>query len=155
MKSLNVVLGAVLMYVIAWFVPVHVALGHLPDAIPGLEAVRAALIPIWPDEGVDFEGGGLVGALFVASVITNVFVLILPLVLTTRSRVEIAQAGQACMLAGVLNAHWVLGLEGSVDVENLQPGYFLWWLSFFVAGFGVHQYAKQLPDPAEEVTATK
>ena len=153
MKALHLVFGAGLMYVIAWFVPVHAALGHLPDAIPGAEAVRAALIPIWPDEGISFEGGRLLGALFVASAFTNVLALVLALAVWSRSRVEVTQAGWACLVAGLINAHWVLGLEGSVEVADLQAGYFLWWLSFVVAAAGALWLARQLPARAVEATA--
>ncbi len=143
------------MYVIAWFVPVHAALGHLPDAIPGAEAVRAALIPIWPDEGISFEASRFLSALYIASAFTNVLALVLALAVWSGKRAEVTQAGWACLVAGLINAHWVLGLEGSVDASDLRAGYFLWWLSFVVAAAGALWLARQLPARTVEETVPR
>ena len=144
MKPHHLLLAGGVLYLIAWFVPVHVALDHLPEAVPGAEAVRHALAPIWPVEGLDFEEEDLLALLFVVSAASNLLVLGLALALGSKSWDAIAVAGWACLAAALINTHWLLGLDDALDPADLRLGYYLWWLSFGLAGMGALQHAKEL-----------
>jgi hypothetical protein len=122
-----------LAHAVAWVVPVHKDGVRLPEGLPGWQAFRIALSPLWPY----YEGGGSwdpwYGALLsVTSGLTNIVMLAsVPIALegTPRQRAVLAWLA---MLAVLVNAGWV----NDKDWVDLRAGYYLWWASFVAMAFG-------------------
>ncbi len=116
-----------LMFAVAWFVPIHRYGKTLPEALPGWEAFLIALSPLWqkadPWHWYD-------SALSVGSALTNLVMVALPFGWARRREHFVQLIGFACIVSLGLNAQWVLSGSGS----ELRVGYFLWWLSFGVVG---------------------
>ncbi len=123
----NIAFAAGLMlFVEAWFLPVHQYGKTLPDALPGWEACLTALSPAWETVNPAQWYGA---ALSVASALTNLLVVILVFAWRSRGKNVIPVMGCACMIAFGLNAQWFLDHRA-----GLRIGYYLWWLSFGVLG---------------------
>jgi hypothetical protein len=127
-------------YSAAWFVQVIRDGSTLADGVlPGWEAFRAALSPIWPIDGdTYFEGWR--GLLSVISAFTNLIVLSLPLWLRLATRHRTARAAVPLWLAAAVDAHWMVGF-----LQELRWGYFMWCGSFVILAFGVARFAKPAP----------
>jgi hypothetical protein len=113
-----------LLFAIAWFLPVHEYGKALPEKLPGWEALRVALSPEWHKEDLAHS---YAAALSVASALTNLLVVILVF---------------ACVISLGLNAQWFLN-NGS----ELRLGYYLWWLSFGVLGLACLRPARKPAAP--------
>ncbi len=125
-----VIAAGLVLFAVAWLIPVH-KYGHtLPEGIPGWEAFIAALSPLWakPEALSAYDA-----ALSAASAATNFFVLALLVAWPWRVGKVVRLLGWACLFSLPLNAKWVL--------SNLRPdlrlGYFAWWLSFGVLAFAI------------------
>ncbi len=116
-----------LLFAIAWFLPVHEYGKVLPEKLPGWEALLVALSPDWHKEDPTHL---YAAALSVLSALTNLLVVILVFAWRTRRERLIQLIGWACIISLGLNARWFL----SDNRSELRFGYYLWWLSFGVVG---------------------
>ncbi len=116
-----------MLFALAWFLPVNKYGKTLPEALPGWEAFGVALSPLW-EKGNPAHLYDAV--LSVASAGTNLWMAVLPLAWRRRNEHLLQFVGWACLISVGLNAQWFLSGSGS----ELRIGYFLWWLSFGVVG---------------------
>ena len=125
-KRLEVVVA--LVYILAWFLPVIEDGVTLPNGLPGWEAFRVALSPVWPYG--DFKTSSWPWYWQVLSVLSGatnaVMVVLLALLIPGRSSLTRAMAWPAG-LAFCINAQWCLRMD---QLSDLRSGYWLWWLSF-------------------------
>ena len=122
----RVVGAAWLIHAIAWLVPVHRYGVRLPEGVPGWEACRIALSPIWPYDGSGSWDPWWGAALAFAGGLTNlVMIASLPIVLqrAPRPRSLPVTLAWAAIGATMLNAQWVI----DKDWADLRVGYYLWW----------------------------
>lgn len=116
---------ACLVFLVAWLLPVvdgGTTLGK--GGLPGFEALRFALSPIW-DRGNDMTWWQ--GVISVLSGLTNGW-LVLSVVLLSRRHVSHRRLLVAGLLvAAGINAMWVVLFGGFGD---LRIGYYLWTASF-------------------------
>lgn len=136
-RNLTLAVG-LLLFAVAWFLPVHQHGKTLPQTLPGWEAFRVALFPDW-------EGNlakRCAAALCVASALTNVLPVLLLLAWLRRNEPLIRLTGWACFVCLGLNAQWFLN-----DQSGLRIGYYFWWLSFGVLGVACSLCAKK-PAPS-------
>ncbi len=113
-----------LMFTLAWFLPVHENGTVFPQGLPGWQAVTVALSPQW-------QKGYLDGALWVASALTNLLALAALLACPWRNERLLQLIGCACLFALCLNGLWYRDLK-----PDLRIGYYLWWLSFGIVSLG-------------------
>jgi len=139
-----------LIWAVAWFLPVHESGSALPDTLPGWEAVRLALSPIWPVEGI--ETGSWVNALLsVLSAFTNLVVLVAMLRPSQSGARRARRMAVALTGAVLINAHWFL-LSG--ERFDLRVGYYLWWLSFVLLALGFRRLARGALTPVAPALAS-
>jgi hypothetical protein len=117
--------GGLLLFAIAWVLPVHEYGKTLPQTLPGWEAFLVALSPNWGTEPAQWYAA----MLSVASALTNLLVVILVFAWCRHIAPLIQLVGWACLISLGLNAQWFLN-----DWSGLRTGYYLWWLSFGVLG---------------------
>ncbi len=129
-----------LLFAVAWFLPVHEYGKALPQALPGWDAFLVALSPDWHKEDLAHS---YAAALSVASALTNLLPVVLLLVWLRRSETLIQLTGWACIVSLGLNAQWFLN-----DWSGLRTGYYLWWLSFGVLGLACLLPANKLSAPS-------
>jgi hypothetical protein len=130
-------LGLVL-YGLAWFLPVHRDGVTLPAGLPGWQAFVLALSPLWEsNESASWFGA----ALFVASAATNGLVLVLLIAWQRRNVRALRVLGWTCLASILVNAQWI-PWDG---IANLRIGYFMWWLSFAVLGVVCLRYQEGPP----------
>lgn len=125
----NVLLAAgLVLYGLAWFLPVARHGVTFPEGLPGWEAFVLALSPLWSsDESTRWYGV----ALAVTSAATNGLVLVPLFAWRARRNVRVMRVLGWAFLASILvNAQWLLW----DDPSDLRIGYFVWWLSFAVIG---------------------
>ncbi len=115
MKSRVIVLIGTVMYVLAWFLPVHRSLGS--SMVPGWEAFRIA---VWPYGGSDPWYAGLH---YAASALSNIVLI-----------------GALALVLVVLNTHWFVLSENRGD---LRIGYYLWASSFVLITAGLALEARR------------
>jgi hypothetical protein len=123
-------LGA-LAYVCAWLLPVHKYGTSLSSGgVPGWEALRVALSPIWPFG--DFQAESAFGsAISTLSGLTNLLVPISIVAIARRSTgsLTLRLIGWLLLGAGAINSTWfALG----ADRAELRIGYYLWVASFLM-----------------------
>jgi hypothetical protein len=137
---------ACLIFLVAWFLPVVDGGTTLAKGgLPGWEALRFALSPIW-DRGSDMTWWQ--GVISVLSGLTNVW-LVLAVVLLLRREVRPRRVLVAGLfVAAVINAMWVVLFDGFGD---LRIGYYLWTVSFVLlaaaAWSGMRSNAPPAPQP--------
>ena len=137
MRASRVVTLAWLAYAIAWVVPVHKDGDRLPNGLPGWQALRVAMNPVWPYEG-DRSEFTYWGLLPVASGLTNLVMVASLLMPSRRTRRQGLILAWASIVAVLLNAQWVL----DKDWTDLRVGYYLWWGSFLALGVGLLRAAR-------------
>jgi hypothetical protein len=138
-KATRFVLTGAASYVLAWFVPVLDGGQTLTTRIlPGWEAFRLALSPIWPYDGLDLSAWHVRLAwywsvFFVVNALTNI-VLVAALL---QSIFKPSQRGR--VLSTVLFACGVFntGLLVFSDRGSLRIGYFMWTLAYFLIAVGL------------------
>ena len=120
-----------LAYLLAWFLP-SVYLPNLEPwsadrlIVPGWEATRAALSPIWPSDAS--VGGSLRAVLAVASGLSNLLFLAAIVLAVWRPGSVPRWLPWTVGGAALLNAHWLIGDSGFRS--SLSSGYYLWLASF-------------------------
>lgn len=130
MKRTAVVLwsGAVL-YLLSWFLPVvdggtTLARGE----VPGWEAFRVALAPLWPYEGVGGDGG-VFDLIAVVSALTNLWFVVAVMVLVARRERFRSAVLWGLVLSALINALWFVLSE---DRADFRIGYYAWCGAFVV-----------------------
>ncbi len=133
------------MYAVAWFVPVvDNGTTLTKGGIPGWEALRFALSPIWPLSGIR-SGAGFGAILSTLSGLTNLAVLWVVVSLARpASRPHARTLGWALLIATAVNASWI----SPGEIADLRIGYYLWLGSFLVMAIGA------LGVPREGIPAT-
>ena len=125
---------AALLYGIAWFLPVAEGGSRYGDGVlPGWEALRVALSPLWSYREFVTEGS-VHSSVSVASGLTNVlFVAALMAMVQQRSGARsIWWIGAALLLAVVINAQWLV-----ISPVELKVGYYCWLASFMLLAVGI------------------
>jgi hypothetical protein len=120
---------AALLYVVAWFLPVAEGASTLDAGVlPGWEALRVALSPLWPYERFIAEGS-LRASLAVASGVTNLlFVAACWALLQARSSGRsVNWIAFPLLIAAVINATWLWS-----SPAELSWGYYCWLASFIL-----------------------
>lgn len=126
--------AAASIYSIAWFLPVAEGGSRYGDGVlPGWEALRVALSPLWSYREFVTEGS-VHSSVSVASGLTNVlFVAALVAMVQQRSGAgSIWWIGAALMLAVVINAQWLV-----ISPVALKVGYYCWLASFMLLSVGI------------------
>jgi hypothetical protein len=135
MKRYKVIVFAWLLHVLAWFLPAIKDGVTLPTGVPGWEALRVALIPIWPTGDVLTEEWYW-SVLRSVSGLTNLVMAASLWVVLRSSRTASRAFAWAATTAFLINASWyVIWLPG--DRADLRIGYFLWWFSFALLAGGL------------------
>jgi hypothetical protein len=131
---------ASLTYVVAWFLP---AVGGgttlAGGALPGWEAFRASLSPLWQRVPVDRLGFATISVL---SGLTNGWFLFSIAALTVWPVLARRALFWGLLLAALVNAQWFV-LSGS-DRAHLRIGYYLWLASFLLLA-GATSRARSAP----------
>jgi len=140
MQGRTLILGSgVIVYLLSWLVPVladGTALGA--GGLPGWEAFRYALAPLWPYKGLTGEGG-FSDVLAVASASTNVWFVVSVTLVALRRRERLAYWGLA--LAWVVDAVWFV----SSDRGSLRIGYWLWLAAFVLVAMAAKAGSRRTP----------
>ena len=134
------------MYVMAWFLPVVDGGTTLATGgVPGWEALRAALAPIWPYQDIQVPSG-LEALLRVGSGLSNLLFIsaLIGLLVRPSPGARIARWGLA--LAALLNTQW-FAMSGR---EDLRAGYYLWVGSFALLAVGAHLPSPMRPPDVRE-----
>lgn len=137
---------AAAIYSIAWFLPVAEGGSRYGDGVlPGWEALRVALSPLWSYREFVTEGS-VHSSVSVASGLTNVlFVAALVAMVQQRSGARsIWWIGAALLLAAVINAQWLV-----ISPVALKAGYYCWLASFMLLGVGILLRPRLRPRPVE------
>jgi hypothetical protein len=117
---------AALVFVVAWLTPVidsGTTLGR--GGVPGWEAFRVALSPVWPYE--DFEASNWFWSIIsISSALTNFLFVAALAHLVWQPGVYRRAVCWALALAFVVDSAWFI----SGDREYLRVGYYLWVASF-------------------------
>jgi hypothetical protein len=122
MKSRVLVLVGAVIYVIAWFVPVHSGLSS--SIVPGWEAFKVALISPFDDADPWYYFPHVI-----ASALSN-FALVGALTLSLVARRSPPRLLRWILIvSALLNTHWLVLNE---DRGDLKIGYYLWASSFFL-----------------------
>jgi hypothetical protein len=140
---------AALLYVVAWFLPVADGGSTLgAGVLPGWEALRIALSPLWPyDRFVD--EGSLRSSLSVASGVTNVM-----FIAACGAMWQAKAAGRSInwvafplLVAAIVNATWLWS-----SPAELSWGYYCWLGSFLLLALAAdRQRSNPVDSPTEDV----
>jgi hypothetical protein len=140
---------AALVYVIAWLTPVVDGGTTLAEGnVPGWEAFRVALSPVWPDEGLEVSTWYW-AILTVSSALTNVVFVAALAHLVWRPRIRRRAVAWALEVAFVVNCSWLI----SGDREYLRLGYYLWVASFALLALAAWFPAAREPTPSAAAAA--
>jgi hypothetical protein len=126
-------------HALAWFLPVHKYGVRLPHGVPGWQAFRIAVSPIWPYEGSE-SGPWYGAALTTASGLTNLVLLASVAVLLTGSIRAKRTLAWIALAACVINCQWFV-LD--TDRADLRIGYYLWWASFAILAAAAFTSSRQ------------
>jgi hypothetical protein len=136
------IFGAWLIFAAAWLLPVVSDGGTFPSTLPGWQAFRTALSPVWPYEGAQFTGIGAVAAVL-SAVTTILFIVVFMAgsrwIVWRGSRSVRRVSAWVAVGAFALDAHWYFFY--GMNQSGLMVGYFLWWFSFLVMAMGLFDLA--------------
>jgi hypothetical protein len=133
MKSKSLVLVGAASYLLAWFLPVVEGGKSLSTGtLPGWEAFRVALSPIWPYDSFELSAWSW-SLLYVVSGLTN-FVLVGALLRVILNPSQPHRFLRAIVFASAAFNTWFLLLS---DRGDLRMGYYVWAIAFFLIGAGV------------------
>jgi hypothetical protein len=128
-RTTRLVAVAAFLYVLSWLMPVVVGGITLFDGgLPGWEAFRLALAPIWPYEGLTGDGWWS-DSLSVLSALTNIGFVISAAMLAAWPQRFQRGIFWFLVLASIVNALWFVLSD---ERGHLRIGYYL-WLSSFIA----------------------
>ncbi len=116
-------------FIVAWFVRVVKDGVALPEGVPGWQALRVALDPVWPYEGVEYATWWA-AVLAVLSASTNLLMIASPLAGVMSHTRDVRSLRLIALAAFVVNAQWWWYFEAA----DLRLGYLLWWASFLFLG---------------------
>ena len=125
---------AALLFGVSWFLPVADGGSRYGEGVlPGWEALRVALSPLWSYREFVAEGS-VHSSVSVASGLTNVlFVAALAALVQQRNGTRsIWWIGAALLLAVVINAQWRV-----ISPVTLKAGYYCWLASFLLLAVGI------------------
>jgi len=131
-------------YVVSWFIQVEKDGITLSDGnLPGWQALRLALEPIWRTSSEPLEGSLIWQILSVLSGLSN---LVVPLSLVwiagANGGESMRRLARMLLLAGLINLQWLR------SAPDLRAGYYCWAVAFWVLGFAALQRAKAMAKPA-------
>jgi hypothetical protein len=120
-RSTQLFVLACALFSVAWFVPVvdggtTLAKGELP----GWEAVKAALSPLWDPTARD----SWTSILAVLSGASNIWFVAAVAARSGRLRLSSHVVRRGTIVAALINAHWLASFRG------LRAGYYLWFVAF-------------------------
>ena len=141
MPGRTVAYVALCLFVVSWFLPVHEALvgadgsafgaNDMADFEAGTPPGWRACSKTWDmlvNEWNDWRNPVLG-----VTCLTNAVMVLAGIALMSGARPRVL--GFALLGCGILNAGWVYLLLDDMDfVKDLEPGYYLWTLSFFLVG---------------------
>lgn len=117
---------AALVFVIAWLTPVVDGGTTLAEGgVPGWEAFRVSLSPVWPYEGLEVSTWYW-GILTVASALTNFVFLAALAHVVWRPGTQRRAIAWSLTVAFAVDCSWLF----TGDLEYLRLGYYLWVASF-------------------------
>lgn len=124
----RVYLAALLIYLLAWFLPVAAEGSTLADGVlPGWEALLVALEPLWDRDPNDTL---FTSATMVLSGLTNLVFLGAVVLMGRRPARRAREASIALLAAGVVNGYWIW-LSYSESLA-LRVGYYAWLGAFLL-----------------------
>jgi hypothetical protein len=124
--------AASIAFVVSWFLPVIKNGWTFPKGLPGWQAMRAVLDPLWDHDKL--RDRPWFSALSIASGLTNL-VMIAALARLHLTRLASANRWKHwVVLAAAINASW-MGFDWRDD--DLRIGYYLWLLSFLLLAIAV------------------
>jgi len=115
----------VALYLVSWFLPVIKDGERLGNGLPGWEALKVVMIPLWDPESIRQNPWS--SLLSVVSGLTNVFMLV-ALFWQLRHRDPSPKSRPwLAWIAVAINASWIV-----MDFRDraLRIGYYLWFLAF-------------------------
>jgi hypothetical protein len=138
-KTKNLVFIGAASYLLAWFVPVVAGgTGVTSGTLPGWEAFRAALSPVWAYEHLDLsewpsKPAWYWSVLYVVSGLTNL--VLVGALLRIMAQPDQPHPLLRAMLfaAGAFNT-WFLLIP---DRSGLRLGYYMWAIAYFLIAAGV------------------
>jgi hypothetical protein len=144
MRRMTMIATAV--YGLAWFLPVvSGSTGLEQGGVPGWEALRMALAPVFPIDGFGGDQGFL-AMIGVLSGLSNLWFVASFVVLALFPRGPRRVMFWGLVLATLVNTVWLWGAGG---VGYLRAGYYLWLLSFV----GLAAAARRAPTELARVSA--
>ena len=130
---------AIGVYALAWMLPSEVSQSLISwHAVPGWEATRVALSPIWHYRyhGDLVSGEGPFAALSVLSAFTNLIFVAAAVIALINRRLVGRKLEVLVWVATIVNSHWfVLSLP---NVAWLRIGYYAWFASYALLGVALH-----------------
>ena len=149
-QRVPIVVVAAAVFLLSWFVPVIEGGATLADGVlPGWQAFRLAMAPIWSYEGLS-GGDGLWDVISVASGLTNLlFVLGTACVLASGTR-RGRRLALALVTATAVNGVWLTMPDAA---GTLRVGYWLWLAAFALLATGAVASAGARPSPATATPA--
>lgn len=141
---------AVMTYMLAWLLPVvHGGTTVLSGGIPGWEAFRVALGPVWAY--ADFATSSwFANLLSVGSALTNLVFIAALAVLGWGPPRASRGVFWGLLLAALLNTHWFLLFD---DPSDLRIGYYTWVASFVILAVAAYRLGNEgQSDPVGVVT---
>jgi hypothetical protein len=138
-----VLLAIVLIYVVAWFSPVAVGGTTLAKGgLPGWEAFRLALSPLWDPNASDSWWESVLSVL---SAITNVWFVFVLATLWRSSAAPRRALAWGSLAAAMLNTHWLILYKPR---SELRVGYYFWWISSVALAAAALRLSRQYPRDA-------
>jgi hypothetical protein len=143
-KHLVLIWAAWVTQAIAWFLPVAAEGTIFPHGLPGWQAFRVALCPVWRCPDVQFAHWYNAAFAVTSAATTVLFIGGSVWVVFWGSRTVRLASAWIAAAAFVINAHWYIFF--GPDRKDLRSGYFLWWFSFLLLALGLFALARPKVD---------
>jgi hypothetical protein len=149
-KTTGLVIVGAALYCLAWVVPVLEGGRTLNTGmLPGWEAFRLALSPIWPFEELDLSAwyvrpAWYLSALYVGSALTNIVLVVALLQRMFKPNQRGRLMSTLLFACGALNASFLL----FSDRGGLRAGYYMWTLAYFLIAAGLSRSRTRKPGNA-------
>ncbi len=142
---------AAIMYVLSWFMPVVDGGTTLAQGgVPGWEAFRVALSPIWPYEGLSGDSW-FSDLISVISGLTNLWFIVSVAILAAWPERSVHHVLWGLVLCALVNALWFVLAEARGD---LLVGYYVWFSAFVVLATAAHLISAQAAQSSPPSAAT-